>query len=177
LVAKNRNKDDENSESEDRPRLPPIQRWSDMMDGIIGEAISEGLFDNLPGEGKPLNLTTNPFSPETELAHQLLKANDFTLPWITERAALQKAVDDLRDSVSQQWTMYKDEFLAAESKTIRMSLNLGWTRQIERWSQKIRDLNDQIAEANLKQPAKQLEILKLSLDSELERIGASRELG
>jgi DnaJ family protein C protein 28 len=176
-VAKNRNKDDENSESEDRPRVPPIQRWSDMMDDIIDEAISEGLFDNLPGKGKPLNLTTNPFSPETELAHQLLKANDFTLPWITERAALLETIDDLRDRVSRQWTKYQDEFLVTENKSIQISLNLGWARKIEQWSQEIRDLNIQIAEANLKQPAKPLEIIKISLDSELRRIGASRELG
>ncbi len=176
-MAENKNKEDDNSETENRPRVPPIQRWSDTMDDIIDEAVSEGLFDNLPGKGKPLNLTTNPFSAETELAHQLLKANDFTLPWITERAALLKAVDDLRDRLSQQWSRYQDEYLAAESKTTRMSLNLGWTRKIDQWSQEIRALNDQIAEANLKQPSKQLEILKLSIDSELTRIGANRELG
>lgn len=176
-MAENKNKDDDHSESEDRPRLPPMQRWSDRMDDIIDEAISEGLFDDLPGKGKPLNLTANPFSLETELAHQLLKANDFTLPWITERAALLQAVEELRDRVSQQWSRYQDEFLAAESKTIRMNLNLGWSRQIDLWSQEIRELNDQISEANLKQPGKQLEILKLALDSELNRIGANRELG
>ena len=60
-MAKNKNKDDDNSESEDRPRVPPMQRWSDRMDDIIDEAISEGLFDNLPGKGKPLKLNTNPF--------------------------------------------------------------------------------------------------------------------
>ena len=176
-MAKNKDKDDDNSGNIDRPRVPPMQRWSDRMDDIIDEAISEGLFDNLPGKGKPLKLTTNPFSPETELAHQLLKANDFTLPWITERAALLEAVEEFRDRVSQQWSRYHEEYLVAESKTIRMSLNLGWARQIDQWSQEIRDLNVRIAEANLKQPGKQLEILKLSLDSELNRIGANRELG
>jgi hypothetical protein len=37
-------------------------------------------------------------------------------------------------------------------------------------------INKQIANVNLKQPGEKLEILKLTLESELARVGASRHL-
>lgn len=175
-MDKKKDKANEPAKNEDRQRVPPLERWSNAIDDIIDQAVSEGLFDNLPGKGKPLKLSTNPFSADTELAHQLLKNNDYTLPWIAERGAVNEAVSVLRTQISQQWSRFQAEFLASNSETIRMSLNLNWARQIDRWSQEIQELNKRIAETNLKQPGSQLEILKLNLDSELAKTSAKREL-
>jgi hypothetical protein len=61
-----------------RARIPLPSRWSEVMDGIIEEAMRSGAFDDLPGKGKPLKLSINPYAPETELAYQLLRENDYT---------------------------------------------------------------------------------------------------
>ena len=49
----------------------------------IQEAIDEGLFDNLPGKGKPIDLSVNPFEPPGMGAiNRLLKHNNVLPPWL-----------------------------------------------------------------------------------------------
>lgn len=49
----------------------------------IQDAIEEGLFDNLPGRGKPLDLSVNPFEPPGMGAiNRLLKHNKVLPPWV-----------------------------------------------------------------------------------------------
>jgi len=49
----------------------------------IQDAIEEGLFDNLPGAGKPLDLTVNPFEPPGMGAiHRMLKHNKVLPAWL-----------------------------------------------------------------------------------------------
>jgi DnaJ family protein C protein 28 len=135
-----------------------------------------GTFDDLPGRGKPLNLSKNPYAPGTELAYQLLKDNNYTLPWIAQRQEIQAGIDNLRAEIIHDWRRYHAEFLPARDELIRASLVRGWRERLDAWDEKIATLNKRIAALNLKQPGKGLEILKLTLDSELTRAGASREL-
>ena len=49
----------------------------------IQDAIDEGLFDNLPGRGKPLDLSTNPFeAPGMGAVNRLLKHNKVLPLWL-----------------------------------------------------------------------------------------------
>ena len=49
----------------------------------IQDAIEEGLFDNLPGRGKPLDLSVNPFEPPGMGAiNRLLKHNNVLPLWL-----------------------------------------------------------------------------------------------
>ena len=59
----------------------------DWMAGIaerkIQDAIDDGLFDNLPGRGEPLDLSVNPFEPPGMGAvNRLLKHNRVLPPWL-----------------------------------------------------------------------------------------------
>lgn len=59
----------------------------DWMAGIaerkIQDAIDDGLFDNLPGRGQPLDLSVNPFEPPGMGAiNRLLKHNKVLPPWL-----------------------------------------------------------------------------------------------
>lgn len=59
----------------------------DWMAGIaerkIQDAIDDGLFDNLPGRGQPLDLSVNPFEPPGMGAiNRLLKHNRVLPPWL-----------------------------------------------------------------------------------------------
>ena len=49
----------------------------------IQDAIDNGLFDNLPGRGEPLDLSVNPFEPPGMWAvNRLLKQNKVLPPWL-----------------------------------------------------------------------------------------------
>ena len=59
----------------------------DWMAGVaerkIQDAIDEGLFDNLPGRGQPLDLSVNPFEPPGMGAiNRMLKHNRAVPPWL-----------------------------------------------------------------------------------------------
>lgn len=164
-------------EGEKRRRVPRPGEWSEIMDELIEEAMRDGAFDNLPGHGKPLRLSKNPFAPEQELAYQLLKDNNYTLPWIAERNEVHALIERFRNEVGPAWRRYQSEYGLAQGESVRMSLSLGWREQLGRWQEQIDELNGLIARANLKQPANHLEILKLDLKGELARVGASEELG
>lgn len=161
---------------EKKPQLPPPGRWSEVMDELYEQAVRDGLFDNLPGHGKPLKLFKNPYAPGTELAYQLLKDNNYTLPWIAERNEVTAAIDALRSEVRRVWLRYQTEYRAARGETIRKSLALGWNGYQERWHEHIAELNRLITNLNLKMPGERLEIMKLTLEGELERAGAGETL-
>ena len=167
----------ENPEDKPLPRIPPPGRWADVMDEVIEEAMRSGAFDNLPGRGKPLKLNNNPHAPGTDLAYQLLKDNDYTLPWISERKEVIAAINALRDDINLVWRRYYAEFRVTHSDTVRMALSVDWIKRQETWQGRIKKINRRIADVNLKQPGERFEILKLTLDGELGRGGATRNLG
>jgi DnaJ family protein C protein 28 len=155
----------------------PPARWKDMAEEVIEEAIRSGAFDDLPGRGKPLKLHNNPYAPGTELAYQLLRDNQYTLPWISERASVLARIESLRDELSQSWTGYYGEYQALSDDSHRLTLAQEWQQLLVLWAELIVDLNQEIATLNLKQPAGQLEIMKLSLTAELARADARPNLG
>lgn len=167
---------DEASRSEKRHRVGPQKEMTTRIDELIAEAIEEGHFDDLPGHGRPLDLSTNPFSGDAELAYRLLKDNDYTLPWIAERKAILERIEAFRGEIRRTWPRFRAEYQAARDEFIRASLSVGWREHLEQWRAEIEELNKLIAETNFKQPGEQLEILKLTLDSELRRAGAIGEL-
>ncbi len=160
----------------EQPRIPPPAKWADRMDEVIEEAIRAGAFDDLPGKGKPLKLAKNPYAPETELAYQLLKDNHYTLPWISQRQEILEQIDAFRIELRRIWDRYQPEYREARSGTIRLALTTRWNRHLDEWQEQVQEINNKIANVNLKQPGEKLEIIKLSLDNELDRVGASRSL-
>lgn len=59
--------------------------WRLIAERKILEGMEDGAFDHLEGEGKPLDLSENPFEdPSDRMAHRLLKNNGFAPDWIEE---------------------------------------------------------------------------------------------
>jgi DnaJ family protein C protein 28 len=168
-------KDRDELENEEH-RIPPLSQWSSAMDDIIDEAVNEGFFDNLAGRGKPLDLRSNPFGQESELAFQLLKQNDYTLPWIEARSELLEIIAAFRLEIIGRWTEFRDEYRVAQSDLLKAGLESGWRQQLNDWQEKIGELNKRISNANLKLPGEKLEIFQLNLDVELQRANAHRDL-
>jgi hypothetical protein len=89
-----------------------MDEWRFIAERKIREAIEVGAFDHLEGEGKPLDLSENPFEdPSQRIANRLLKNNGFAPDWIEEakeiaaetrrlRALGDLTTDDLRRRVA-----------------------------------------------------------------------------
>ena len=113
--------------------------------GIIAEhaiqrAQQDGLFDHLPGAGKPLNLLQNPYIPDGwQLAFALLNNNHFSLPWIEIWRDLRKEIDSLRQEIASARLHCAD---AAE-----------WQREVTRFTDAIQRLNRKIFNYNIQAPS------------------------
>jgi DnaJ family protein C protein 28 len=166
----------EKPEPEEERHIPPPGQWDSTMDEIIEEAMRRGDFNDLPGRGKPLKVLKNPYAPGTELAYQLLKDNNYTLPWIVARNKALADIEAFRLELGVVWRRYTGEFQTTHSETVRMALAAGWRDQLEACQEQIQEINALVADANLKQPGERLEILKLTLEGELRRAGADWEL-
>jgi DnaJ family protein C protein 28 len=163
------------SEQPQAPRTP--QQWTDLISQRIEEGMRQGLFDNLPGRGKPVDVRPDPFVPEDQqMAHRLLKNNDLTPAWMSDRKEMLATIERFRNEMREITAEYQAAYAAATSSAQRESFARQWARQIDEWGASIKELNKAINTLNLKQPTIRLEVFKLILDEELSRAGASRIL-
>lgn len=156
-----------------KPRSP--EEWSDLVGLRIEEAMRNGAFDNLPGQGKPLNLERNPFVPEDQqMALSLLKNNDLEPAWISERADIQRAVAALRSDIYSYVEQHRRTLAAAAGDApARQRLVQAWQARLQKWEETVAALNRRIEKWNLQRPVAHLELFKLRLAGELSRAEAS----
>ncbi|MBK8900485.1 MAG: DUF1992 domain-containing protein [Anaerolineaceae bacterium] len=145
-----------------------------LIEELIQDGIDNGLFDNLPGKGKPLNLNKNPYAADMELAHELLKENDLPPVWILHRNEILARAAKLRAEIERQWAWHQREFGVASANKGRLTIS--WDDCCLKWTAEIGELNKAIDAFNLKRPFDHIEIFKLTIDSELKRVGAPRWL-
>lgn len=150
--------------------------WDNLIEDLIQDGRELGMFDNLPGRGKPLNLKKQVYGADMELAHGLLKDNDLAPAWIMNRRGILQQVDELRQDIQRRWTRHAQEFEIITDPRHRDGLTISWDDACLAWEQRIVKLNKQITDYNLKRPIDNMEILKLSLESELKRANAPRYL-
>ncbi len=150
--------------------------WSNLIEDLIEEGRKQGIFDDLPGKGKPLKLEGNPYSRETELAHNLLKHNDLRPAWITNRNGLLEEIKALRNEIKHVWKRHEREHRYVQAEAQQRALARSWDEACRNWEARIANLNKQIDSFNLKRPSTNLEMFKLTLEKELERAQARRRL-
>ena len=163
-----------NSQEEHRRRMR--FQWNDLMEDLIEDGRRRGLFEDLPGKGKPLNLEKNFYEGSNTLANQLMKANDIKPIWLAQRIGLSEKIDELRIEMGRVWQRYASAFNHSQGDSHRQALTIGWDDQCQRWQDTIVKLNKEIETYNLKRPDGQTELLKLRLGDELKRIDAPRYL-
>ena len=74
-----------------------MDAWNTIAERKIREAMEEGVFDNLNGKGRPLDLEEDPYEdPSLRMAHRLLRNNGFAPAWVEERKELQRDIDVAR---------------------------------------------------------------------------------
>lgn len=169
MAEKNRDNDQKAEEQTKRSGRGAAQR-ANAIEEIIQEAMQSGDFDNLPGRGKPLRLEKNPYAEDKELAYKILKDNDYTLPWIADRLDTLARVDGLRAEIGRQWRIYREEYGRARSPEQRALLDHSWRTTYQNLHVQVEALNRRITAVNLSLPSPKLEILKLKLDREIEKL-------
>ncbi len=100
--------------------------WDNLMDELIQQGQEDGVFDNLSGKGKPLNLKKAVFGAELELAHSLMKENDAAPVWIMNRNNVQARLALLRKEIVRIWTRHEREFRIIQDPLHRDGLTLSW---------------------------------------------------
>src|SRR5687768_13159595 len=74
-----------------------LQKWEDLTERRIRAAQDEGLFDNLPGRGRPLALDDNPLAGDMQVGFRLLKNAGFAPDWIELDKEIRAEVEALRE--------------------------------------------------------------------------------
>lgn len=75
-------------ERNEQPRRKPVARrnFDTYLDEIMARAHADGLMDNLPGQGKPLDLRGDENVPdEMRLGFHMLKSSGFAPVWVEAR--------------------------------------------------------------------------------------------
>ena len=150
--------------------------WNNLIDEMIENGRSQGIFDDLKGKGKPLNLNKNPFNQNSEIADSLLKENKMVPAWLAQRNDTQTEIEALRQKINRTWRRYDQEYRFAQGAGIRSGLEIAWDDEIKKWEAAILKINKLVDSYNLKRPVNNLEMYKLRLDDELERVGSRRFL-
>jgi hypothetical protein len=169
--------EDRGDEREAERAKRALDEWTDIVGQRIEQAMREGVFDNLPGKGKPLNLNKNPFVPEDrQMAYKLLENNDLTPGWISERTSVLDAIEAFRQQVHAGVHRHQTGLQSTTDPVAVEKLATAWQANLVGWSEDVRSLNRRIERINLQQPIAHLEIIKLRLPDELVRAGAGTDL-
>lgn len=170
--------------TKDEPELyeqsetPAQNRWLNVVEQQVTEAIQQGTFENLSGQGKPLDFSEDSLVPDDQrLAYKLLKNNDLTPAWIGERTDIQTKIGHWRATLQSQFRHYQvrwEEVTLHEEKVI---IQQQWTDYLEQHQAKLQQVNRDIRALNLQQPVASLEIFHLKMEEEIKELAISLVLG
>jgi len=125
-------------------------RWESLIDQKIREAMEQGEFDDLPGKGKPVDTSENPFEdPEMRLAHRMLRNAGFAPTWIEERKDINAELVVARTHLARGWMILQ----RARTNEFEKSAEARWGKDLSAFRSQVAQLNRRIATWNLKVPA------------------------
>jgi hypothetical protein len=155
--------DELNDQEQPRPtrKLEIRHNFGSLIDQIMSKAEADGLMDNLPGQGQPLNLEDDALVPdEYRLGHRMLKSSGFAPPWVEaqrdierERAQLASWLKD----ANRRWPQLE--------APARATLKVAYRRKLD-------DLQRLILNYNLTAPPGVPHLVGLRMADELSKLGA-----
>lgn len=148
-----------------------MKRWESLIDRKIREAMEQGEFDDLPGKGKPVDTSENPFEdPELRLAHRALRNAGFAPAWIEERKDIEAELEIARNELARVW-MIRQNARGTESES---GAKARWEKALISFRQHAGDLNGRIVAWNLKVPAPGFQRKLIDAEREIERLRTSK---
>jgi hypothetical protein len=164
------------SERQAEHRMRMRLEFRDLVEDLILDGQERGVFDNLKGKGKPLNLKSNLDEGESSLANELMKEHEIVPEWLMRRNMVHMAIEEVRQSIGRHWVRHEQAHRLAQDGNRRTALALNWRAMCREFEAEIVEINKLIDDFNLRRPSEGMEIFKVRLDDELKRVGASREL-
>jgi len=128
---------------------------------IIAQAIEDGLFDNLPGQGRPLPIEHNPHSdPSLAAAYRLLQNHGFSLPWIEAGKRIAADLEVARTRLRQRrgWILRRG---------VPLSGSIGWRETVADFRTSVAELNRRIIQLNLTVPLPRFQRRWIDAEAEL----------
>lgn len=99
--------------------------WMEIIaDRKIRDAMDEGVFENLPGKGKPLNLDQDPrVPPEQRAAYRLMKEAQFLPDWIQADKEIRVFQEGLEARIArfrETWQLNRESLLETAPRSRRL---------------------------------------------------------
>ena len=143
------------------------KRLESLTEKSIREAIEKGDFDNLPGKGRPLDLSENPFEdPDLRTVHRLLRNAGFAPAWIEERKDIEAQFELARTTLIRAWRIYRPEGTSPNPEA--------WERNVAEFRAKVAELRQRVHLYNLKAPATIFHKRQLDPDALIEEIKSGK---
>jgi len=163
--------------------MPEID-WGALVEEQIQEAMRKGVFDNLPGAGKPVHLPRNPYlDPDMEIAFKILQDHGFAPEWIEADKDVRARRGRWRDCLVREWESYRRAVALCEQKpepwrgVRRQQAEAAWQKRWSALQRELAELNRDIDILNLKIPLAWLHRPRLDAERELDKVrtGEPRE--
>jgi len=149
--------------------MSPVER-------AIRRAMADGLFDNLPGWGKPLNWRHQDEARtprELRMAHKIMQDNDLAPSWMMMGTALDRQEEKILKELRRGWRAYQGVMGDAERSgdLSRRSRVVGtWENLLATFNEAADQYNRNVLTYNLKIPPGVPRRAFLKIDRELERL-------
>lgn len=144
-----------------------MKHWESLIDQKIREAMEQGEFDDLPGKGKPIDTSENPFEdPDMRLAHRMLRNAGFAPSWIEERKDIDSEFETARNQLSRVWTVRQN----ARGTDNEGGARVRWEKALTSFRDQAAELNRRIVAWNLKIPAAGFHRKLIDAEREIELI-------
>jgi DnaJ family protein C protein 28 len=139
-----------------------MSRWESSVEKQIRKAMEEGAFDDLPGKGKPIDLSENPFEdPDLRTVHRLLRNAGFAPPFIEERKNIDAVLEREQTTLSRAWNL--------RQRASQTYSEASWQRALVAFREQVSELNQRIRLHNLKVPAAAFHRKLIDAELEIER--------
>jgi DnaJ family protein C protein 28 len=147
--------------------------WESWIDQQIREAQERGAFEDLPGKGAPLDLTSNPYARDQELAFKILRDAGYAPEWIELDKAIRGRLERARTTIRRQWEGHQARMSELEERSDRWAVGerdrslSSWGRAALVFEEEVAAINKEIADLNLKVPGPRFQRVKVDAAQEL----------
>lgn len=119
-----------------------MKPWQTGVEIAIRKAMEAGEFNNLPGEGQPLDLSIGPNVPaDMQLAFKIMKDNGLAPDWIVDGKILTAKVES-----------WQSRLKAAHNLYVKTNNEVAWLTAQNKLGEDADKLNKEVVAFNLKLP-------------------------
>ena len=157
------------------------RNWESWIDQQIRNAQEQGAFDDLPGQGQPLDLIPNPYASDQEMAFKILKDAGYAPEWIELDKAIRGKLDRSRNDLARHWAWRNVRLDELRGNTSRRAMAerervlASWRSAVDAFVQAVADINQDVTELNLKVPSMHLQRPLVDAASEIEQLTGQKD--